>query len=55
MDNLGSDSRAVGAPDPAMFLGGQGEQPYLQVDFLWSIPTRAGSEKSAAPARTMLR
>lgn len=55
LDSPGSSFGAVGVPDPATFLP-EGEPPYLQVDFLWSIPTRAGNEPSASPAaRTIPR
>lgn len=36
----------LGAPAPGAFEPGGGEPPFLQMDFLWSIPFRARSERA---------
>jgi hypothetical protein len=46
---------APGVPNPNEFLGSPPEAIYLQMDFLWSIPFRAGSENPAARPTARLR
>lgn len=41
-----------GVPDPVWFMK-DGEQFYLQTDFVWSIPFRGRSEASAPPERCL--